>query len=98
MPAGRGGLRAAAADLLAELGSRVKQWWAGSAPLVVARTGGGGYSFAIERHYAGRAQADAFQAALDRLQALNLIAWTRSAKTIDVTVATDASRYLINGP
>jgi hypothetical protein len=96
--AGEWRLAPAALDLLAELGARVHRLWAGSAPLVLARTGSDGYSFAIVRQYASRAQADAFQATLDRLQALNLIAWTRTARTIDVTVASDASRFLISGP
>ena len=57
-----------------------------------------GYSFQIARNYSSRAQADAFQALLDRLQALNLIAWVRGAATIEVTVASDASRVIVNGP
>jgi soluble lytic murein transglycosylase-like protein len=57
-----------------------------------------GYQFEIERHYASEAQAVAFQAMLDRLQALNLIAWTREPATIDVTVAGDAGRAIVNGP
>jgi hypothetical protein len=40
----------------------------------------------------------AFQAMLDRLQALNLVAWSRRATTIDITVAPDASRAIVNGP
>jgi hypothetical protein len=57
-----------------------------------------GYRFQIRRAYAGAAQAVAFQAMLDRLQALNLIAWTREPTTIDVTVASDAGRVIVNGP
>jgi hypothetical protein len=56
-----------------------------------------GYRFEIERSYANGAQATAFQAMLDRLQALNLIAWTREPTTIDVTVASDAGRAIVNG-
>jgi hypothetical protein len=52
-----------------------------------------GYAFTIERRYASRAQAAAFQAMLDRLQSLNLIAWARYSSTIEVTVATDAARW-----
>ncbi len=95
--AGGGRLAPPALDLLAELSVRVHRLWAGSAPLVVTQTGSHGYSFAIARRYASRAQADAFQATLDRLQALNLIAWTRTSRAIDVTVASDASRFLISG-
>jgi hypothetical protein len=56
-----------------------------------------GYQFEIERRYASTAQALAFQAMLDRLQALNLIAWVREPTTIDVTVASDAGRAIVNG-
>ena len=45
-----------------------------------------------------RAQAAAFQAMLDRLQALNLIAWERFPSEIEVTVASDASQALVHGP
>jgi hypothetical protein len=57
-----------------------------------------GYQFEIERDYAGGTQAAAFQAMLDRLQALNLIAWSREATTIDITVASDAGQAIVNGP
>ena len=57
-----------------------------------------GYSFQIYRHYLNRAQALAFQAMLDRLQALDLIAWERTPTTIDVTVASDASQAIVDGP
>jgi hypothetical protein len=56
-----------------------------------------GYTFEIARRYASRAQAEAFQAMLDRLQALNLIAWTRGPATISITVASDASRVIADG-
>src|SRR6185436_2699084 len=36
-----------------------------------------GYAFDIARNYASRAQALAFQYVLDRLTALNLVAWVR---------------------
>jgi hypothetical protein len=45
-----------------------------------------GYSFAIERSYASHGQAEAFQAVLDRLQSLNLIAWARDPTEIQITV------------
>lgn len=57
-----------------------------------------GYQFAIERTYASQAQAVAFQDMLDRLQALNLIAWTREPSTIDITVAAGAGRAIVEGP
>ena len=49
-----------------------------------------GYSFSIRRSYSTGAQAEAFQYELDRLQALGLIAWTRTQTTIEVTVASQA--------
>jgi hypothetical protein len=57
-----------------------------------------GWSFTIARRYVSRVQADAFQAMLDRLQALNLIAWERFPSEIEVTVASDASQALVHGP
>jgi hypothetical protein len=56
-----------------------------------------GWSFTVARRYTGRAQADAFQAMLDRLQALDLIAWQRFPSEIEVTVAADASQALVHG-
>jgi hypothetical protein len=41
-----------------------------------------GFAFDIARDYAGRAQAQAFQHVLDRLTALNLIAWVREPGAI----------------
>jgi hypothetical protein len=57
-----------------------------------------GYSFAIERRYANASQAEAFQAMLDVLQSLDLIAWVRGPTTIDITVASDAGSLTVNGP
>jgi hypothetical protein len=57
-----------------------------------------GWTFTIARRYADRAQAAAFQAMLDRLQALDLIAWERFPNEIEVTVASDASQALVHGP
>jgi hypothetical protein len=56
-----------------------------------------GYSFAIERRYVSRRQADALQAMLDQLQALDLIAWIRSPQTIEITVSSDAGRAIVYG-
>ncbi len=58
----------------------------------------GGWSFTIARRYAGRTQAAALQATLDRLQALDLIAWERFPSEIEITVASDASQALVRGP
>jgi transglycosylase-like protein with SLT domain/uncharacterized protein DUF5715 len=53
-----------------------------------------GYAFDVLRRYRTRAQAIAFQFALDRLQALNLIAWVREPAAIHVTVSSDAKALL----
>jgi hypothetical protein len=53
-----------------------------------------GYAFDIARDYADREQALAFQFMLDRLTALNLIAWVREPGAIHVTVAADARRLM----
>jgi hypothetical protein len=57
-----------------------------------------GYAFDISRAYDSRAQAMALQSLLDRLQALNLIAWLREPAAIHVTVAQDAAEVLAHGP
>ena len=49
-----------------------------------------GFAFDVLRRYSGDRQAVAFQFALDRLQALNLIAWVREPAAIHVTAAGDA--------
>lgn len=53
-----------------------------------------GYAFDISRTYSSRAQARAFQFFLDRLTALNLIAWVREPGAIHVTVSSDAGSLL----
>ena len=70
-------------------------------PLTVARTvrpDGGthetGFAFDIRRRYTNGAQAEAFQYMLDRLQALNLIAWTRDGKAIHITASSEGKRLL----
>jgi hypothetical protein len=50
-----------------------------------------GYSFDIERRYTAPRQAYAFQFFLDRLQALNLIAWVREPGAIHITASRDAA-------
>jgi hypothetical protein len=52
--------------------------------------GDGGWTFRISRRYTSDEQAQAFQFALDRLQVLNVIAWTRGATSISVTASPDA--------
>lgn len=108
------GLRPAALDLLIELAARVRAMSGGAAPLTVASTvtderyqqqlgvadppDATGYTFTIARRYVSHRQVLAFQAMLDRLQALNLIAWQRFSSVIEVTVASDASRAIAEGP
>ena len=46
------------------------------------RADDGGWTFDVSRNYASRRQALAFQYVLDRLQVLNVIAWSRAARTI----------------
>ncbi len=53
-----------------------------------------GFAFDIKRKYAIGRQARAFQFLLDRLTALDLIAWVREPGAIHVTVAGDAGRLL----
>ena len=51
-----------------------------------------GFAFDVLRSYRSRAQALAFQFMLDRLQALNLIAWVREPEAIHITASSDARR------
>jgi hypothetical protein len=99
------GLRPVALRLLIELAARVRALSGGQGPLRVHATvadaryqrqtgnvfpaADTGWAFQISRHYASPAQAGAFQAMLDRLQSLDLIAWSRQGSVIDVTVASD---------
>ena len=53
-----------------------------------------GYAFDILRSYRSRRQALAFQFWLDRLQAMNLIAWVREPSAIHITVSKDAHRLV----
>jgi hypothetical protein len=108
------GLRAPALDLLIELAARVRALAHGAVPLTVASAvadgryqralgspdppAATGYSFTIARSYVNRAQAVAFQSMLDRLQALNVIAWERFSAVIEITVASDAGRVIVDGP
>jgi hypothetical protein len=49
-----------------------------------------GYAFDIERRYRSHRQAVAFQFMLDRLQALDMIAWAAEPDAIHITVSSDA--------
>ncbi|MGZ4293931.1 MAG: transglycosylase SLT domain-containing protein, partial [Solirubrobacteraceae bacterium] len=107
------GLRPEALRFLIQLAAQVRRVSGVRAPLRIAATvqdekfqtqtgssdplAATGWSFAVERRYASRAQAVAFQAVLDRLQSLNLIAWAREPDVIRVTVASDAVSWLRRG-
>ncbi|HEY2160334.1 MAG TPA: hypothetical protein VGH24_03435, partial [Solirubrobacteraceae bacterium] len=107
------GLQPVALDMLIELAARVRSLSGGAAPLTVTSTAADrryqqligsndppasdGWSFTIARRYVSGAQANAFQAMLDRLQALNLIAWQRYPDEIEVTVASGADRVIAGG-
>ena len=53
-----------------------------------------GYAFDIARAYASPAQAAAFEFVLDRLVAVNAIAYIREAAAIHIAVASDAPAKL----
>lgn len=53
-----------------------------------------GYAFDVSRRYASPAQAQALQFWLDRLTALDVIAWTREPDRIHVTVGPEAARLV----
>jgi hypothetical protein len=107
------GLRPAALRLLIELAGQVRALSGGLGPIRIhstvvdgsyqRRTGDGfaaartGWGFEITRRYVGRAQAGALQAMLDRLQSLNLIAWSREGSLIDVTVASGGAERAGHG-
>jgi hypothetical protein len=93
-PAAEGGLRPEAFALAVYIGQGARKVSGTKAPLTVTRTirpGDGihatGYAFDIRRRYRSGAQAEAFQFMLDRLQALNLITWTRDTETIHITAS-----------
>jgi len=87
-----GTLRPEATALLAYIRHGVTAVSGVRRPLRVARRHG--FAFDVRRDYATDAQAQAFQYMLDRLQALNLIAWTRLGGRIHV-VASSEGRKLI---
>ena len=62
----------------------------GADALRVTRADDGGWTFRVSRRYASDRQALAFQYVLDRLQVLNVIAWSRSERSIHVTAAPGA--------
>jgi soluble lytic murein transglycosylase-like protein len=53
-----------------------------------------GWAFDVDRHYRSHRQALAFQFVLDRLRAMNAIAWVREPDAIHITVSSDAKMLL----
>jgi hypothetical protein len=53
-----------------------------------------GWAFDVERTYRSRRHALAFQFMLDRLQALNLIAWVREPAAIHITAGPGSKELL----
>jgi hypothetical protein len=103
------GLSPAAVKLLIRMAAAVRTLSGGAEPLHVAAAVADhkylsaqgvsdpmaltGFSFRIARRYRSDAQANAFQAVLDRLQSLNLIAWARLGSVIQVTAASDGGSW-----
>src|SRR5215210_6062474 len=87
-----GTLRPEAAALLAYIRNGVRELSGVRRPLAVVRRHG--FGFEVRCDYASDAQAQAFQYMLDRLQALNLIAWTRQGNTIRIVASSDGKRLL----
>jgi soluble lytic murein transglycosylase-like protein len=86
-------LQPPAAATLTELAGVVRRIAPGAQPLEVSSALGTsgmdatGYRFTIARHYSPGGEAAAFQFTLDRLQALNRIAWQRMPGVIAITAA-----------
>jgi Transglycosylase SLT domain len=103
------GLNPVAIKLLIRMAAAVRTLSGGRAPLhVAAAVADGkylsaqavfdpmaqtGFGFQIARRYRSGAQAGAFQAVLDRLQSLNLIAWAPVGSVIEITAASDAGSW-----
>jgi hypothetical protein len=83
-------LRDEAAAVAAYIGSQVRSILDGRGALRVTGAADGGWTFRVARDYAPDGQARAFQYALDRLTVLNVIAWSRTERTIRVTAGRDA--------
>jgi hypothetical protein len=97
------GLRPEAAATLLYIGARVRAGSGGPHSFLTlggaVREGGfpdlhaTGYAFDILRRYRSDQQARAFQAVLDRLQSLNLIAYIYEDRAIHITVSKDAIAF-----
>ena len=71
------------------MGAQVREI-SGAPSLRLTRAEDGGWTFRVSRRYTSPQQALAFQYVLDRLQVLNVIAWSRTTGTIRVTAGRDA--------
>lgn len=107
------GLRPSALRVLESIGAEVHKIAPAATPLIVSGAvvdkryesvlgvsdppATTGYTFSIERRYAGAAEAAAFQFVLDRLQSLDLIGWIRQPTTIEITAAPDAGQVFAHG-
>jgi hypothetical protein len=87
-----GTLRPEAGALLAYIRHGVSTVSGVRAPLRVARRQG--FAFDVRRDYASDAQAQAFQYMLDRLQALNLIAWARQGNRIRIVASSEGAKLI----
>jgi hypothetical protein len=87
-----GTLRPEASALLAYIRHGVSEVSGVRAPLTVLRRHG--FAFDIRRRYASDAQAQAFQYMLDRLQALDLIAWARRGNIIHIAASSEGRSLL----
>jgi hypothetical protein len=83
-------LRPEALAVLYYIAQRVHRIARTAAPLRIGATAAP--SFDLERRYASQRQAVAFQAMLDRLQALNVIAWERRPTVIHITASSRARK------
>jgi hypothetical protein len=90
------GLRPRAFALAVYMAGGVRKVSGTKAPLTVTRlvttttpgwSHATGFAFDVRRRYRSDAQAAAFQYMLDRLQALNLIAWVRDSDAIHITAS-----------
>jgi hypothetical protein len=83
-------LQPAALALALYIGAQVRSLAGGR--LAVTAAGDSGWAFDVARRYSSRAQALAFQFALDRLQVLDVLAWSRTGRSIHITAARDAEQ------
>jgi hypothetical protein len=83
-------LRPEAFAVASYIGQGVREVSGSRGRLTLSRASG--FRFDIRRDYASGRQAVAFQYMLDRLQALNLIAWVRARDVIHITASRDGGK------